>query len=84
MNLKPASLSFALDELTLNELKELKIAIDDKIKNMREERERILQEYQKELDKLLMAMDEDGFYIVTPDYTANYTEYVVKDREVEE
>ena len=33
MNLKPASLSFALDELTLNELKELKIAIDDKIKH---------------------------------------------------
>lgn len=73
-----------LPALTISDLKTLIGMFQTELQMRQEEREKIRQDYQDELDRLLAAMDGDGFYIVTPDYTANYTEYVIKDREGEE
>lgn len=51
-----------------DELEELADAISNELKTRENEREKARREYQEEFDRLLDAMEGDGFYIGMPDY----------------
>lgn len=60
---------FIADVLPTRELKEMQKEIARVLKEREEaERERIKRQYQEELDKLLDAIEDDGFYVGIPDW----------------
>lgn len=57
--------------LETDTLKELLDMIQTELQERKNEREKIQRQYQKELDRLLEAMDGDGFYVDFPDHPSN-------------
>lgn len=53
--------------LTVNELETLIDMFQTELKIRKDEREEIMRQYQEELDRLLDAIEGDGFYVNMPD-----------------
>lgn len=68
-----------LPALTISDLKTLIGMFQTELQMRQEEREKIRQQYQDDLDELLAAMEGDGFYITTPDNPAGLANYVVEE-----
>lgn len=64
--------------LTDDDLETLIDMFQTELQIRREENDKIRQQYQDDLDRLLAAMEGDGFYITTPDNPAGLTDYVVE------
>lgn len=66
--MKSLNNGFIADVLPTKELKEMQAEIARVLKEREEEREKAMRQYQKELDHLLDAIEDDGFYVGMPDY----------------
>lgn len=64
--------------LTDDDLETLIDMFQTELQIRKDERDKIRQYYQDDLDRLLAAMKGDGFYITTPDNPAGLTDYVVE------
>ena len=76
--MKKLNNGFIADVFPTKELKEMQAEIIRVLKEREEESEKIKRQYQDDLDRLLAAMEDDGFYITTPDNPAGLTDYVVE------
>lgn len=56
-----------LEALPLKELKRVQRRITEILEDRKAEREELMNKYQKELDRLLDAIEGDGFYVGIPD-----------------
>lgn len=66
--------------LSFDELCALKTDIENEIE--KREKERIRTQYERELNDLIRAIHDDGFYLITPDYPS--TEFEIGCLEDEE
>jgi len=71
-----------LEALPIKELKQLQKRIDKILDERKEEREKIMRQYQEELDRLLDAIEGDGFYVGLPDWPSG--RFVVLEPEEED
>ena len=67
-----------LPTLTDDDLETLIDMFQAELQMRQEEHDKIRRQYQNELDRLLTAMEDDGFYITTPDNPVGLTDYVVE------
>lgn len=60
---------FIAEMFSTGELKEMQTEITRVLKEReRKEREKVMRKYQEELDRLLDAIEDDGFYVGIPDW----------------
>lgn len=57
-----------LPTLTIDELETLIDMFQTELKIRKDEREEVMRQYQEELDRLLDAIEGDGFYVGLPDW----------------
>lgn len=67
-----------LPALTNDDLETLIDIFQTELQVRQEESDKIRRQYQDELDQLLTAMEDDGYYITTPDNPAGLTDYIVE------
>ncbi len=67
-----------LPALTNYDLETLIDIFQTELRVRQEESDKIRRQYQDELDQLLTAMEDDGYYITTPDNPVGLTDYVVE------
>jgi len=68
-----------LPTLTDDDLETLIDMFQAELQMRQEEHDKVRRQYQDELDRLLTAMEGDGFYITTPDNPAGLTDYIVEE-----
>lgn len=66
--MKSLNNGFIADVFSTKELKEMQAEITRVLKEREEEREKVMRQYQEELDRLLDAIEGDGFYVGMPDW----------------
>ena len=66
--MKSLNNGFIADVLPTKELKKMQAEIARVLKEREEEREKVMRQYQEELDDLLDAIETDGFYVGIPDW----------------
>lgn len=66
-----------LPNLTIDDLETLIDMFQTELQVRKDERDKVRRQYQDELDRLLSAMEDDGFYIAVPDSPSGLADYVV-------
>lgn len=66
--MKSLNNGFIADVLPTKELEKMQAEIARVLRERREEKDKIMEEYQQELDRLLDAIEGDGFYVGMPDW----------------
>lgn len=69
--MKSLNNGFIADVFSTKELKEMQAEIARVLKEREEEREKVMRQYQEELDRLLDAIEGDGFFVGMPDFPSH-------------
>ena len=83
--MKSLNNGFIADMFPTKELKEMQAEIERVLKEREEERkkerEKVMRQYQEELDRLVDAIEGDGFFVCVPDFPTRPIKIMKRDED---